>query len=166
MEWRDWRWPADPAAGTGALPAYAAVMGGIFGGRWVEIAAFENAPGGIRPPEFLAGWLRERGIDWLPFASIAVRIDLSCGKVAGNRWQGWYSVKISATALRRLGLHPDQAPEHFLGTEHKNPASADQPRSAITARPGPATQMLRTRCRTGGSGAGPFPGCSSRTVAS
>jgi hypothetical protein len=84
-------------------------MGGLADGDWAEVAAFENAPGSGRPGDVLANWLRERGIDWMPFADGEIRIDLSCGKTpAQDRWRGSCSIKISAAALRRLGLHPDQ----------------------------------------------------------
>jgi hypothetical protein len=91
------------------VPAYAATMGSLADGDWAEVAAFENTPGSGRPGDVLASWLREWGIDWMPFADGDIRIDLSCGKTpAQDRREGWYSIKISAAALRRLGLHPDQ----------------------------------------------------------
>jgi hypothetical protein len=44
----------------------------------------------------------------MPFTDGEIRIDLLCGKTAQGLWQGWYSIKISTAALRRLGLHPSQ----------------------------------------------------------
>jgi hypothetical protein len=83
-------------------------MGAPADGQWSEVAVVENAPGNGRPGDVLAGWLRKRGIDWMPFTNGEIRIDLICGKTAQGRWQGWYSIKISTAALRRLGLHPGQ----------------------------------------------------------
>jgi hypothetical protein len=91
------------------VPAYAATVDGLADGDWAEAAAFENTPGGCRPGDVLTGWLWERGVDWMPFTDSEICIDLSCGKIpAQDRWRGWYSIKISAATLRRLGLHPDQ----------------------------------------------------------
>jgi hypothetical protein len=44
----------------------------------------------------------------MPFTSDENRWDLACGKRPDGRWHGWFGIRIHATALRRLGLHPDQ----------------------------------------------------------
>ncbi|MEU9086027.1 hypothetical protein [Streptomyces sp. NPDC048357] len=37
-----------------------------------------------------------------------IHCDLSCGIGPDGRWHGWFTVRVHADALRRLGLHPDQ----------------------------------------------------------
>lgn len=44
----------------------------------------------------------------MPFALDEVRYDLSCGVGSDGHWRGWFTVRVRADALRRLGLHPDQ----------------------------------------------------------
>jgi hypothetical protein len=76
----------------------------------VEVLSYQNLPGSAGPAEALAAWLGDRGIDWMPFAREAVRVDLCCGRSPDGHWDGWYSIKVRADELRRLGLHPDQGP--------------------------------------------------------
>lgn len=45
----------------------------------------------------------------MPFGVDALRFDLTCGRRADGRWRGWIRVQVEAEALRRLGLHPEQA---------------------------------------------------------
>ncbi|MFB9445808.1 hypothetical protein [Dactylosporangium vinaceum] len=56
----------------------------------------------------LRAWLRDHGVDWMPFADDEVRVDLACGIAEDGHWRGWYSIWVDAAPLRRLGLHPDQ----------------------------------------------------------
>ena len=44
----------------------------------------------------------------MPFALQEIRCDLACGRQSDGHWHGWFSIRIHAEALRRLGLHPDQ----------------------------------------------------------
>lgn len=41
---------------------------GIPGAEWVAVADFSVLPGVRHPRQVLDRWLRQRGIDWLPFA--------------------------------------------------------------------------------------------------
>jgi hypothetical protein len=75
---------------------------------WVTITSYENLPRCPKPRAATRAWLRERGIDWMPFRDNEVRFDLACGPGPDGRWHGWYTIKVRADALRRLGLHPDQ----------------------------------------------------------
>ncbi|WTZ44440.1 hypothetical protein OG241_39735 [Streptomyces sp. NBC_01390] len=45
----------------------------------------------------------------MPFGPDEVRFDLACGPGVDGRWHGWFTVYVTADALRRLGLHPAQA---------------------------------------------------------
>ncbi|TDB80852.1 hypothetical protein E1264_33485 [Actinomadura sp. KC216] len=52
----------------------------------------------------------------MPFQGDEIRIDLACGRDAvSRRWRGWFTVRIKAEALRRLGLHPDQPTSKVTG---------------------------------------------------
>ena len=51
----------------------------------------------------------------MPFADDEVRIDLACGPDETGRWHGYYGVSVDADALRRVGLHPDQATSRVTG---------------------------------------------------
>jgi hypothetical protein len=77
-------------------------------GEWVQVIAYANGPRTPRPADALTAWLRDLGIDWMPFADDDIRIDLACGKTPDGRPQGWYSIKVRSGELRRIGLHPDQ----------------------------------------------------------
>jgi len=46
----------------------------------------------------------------MPFPGDAVRIDLACGIQSDGHWHGWYSVKVRASELHRLGIRPIQGP--------------------------------------------------------
>nr|WP_256341742.1 hypothetical protein [Streptomyces sp. TLI_105] len=52
--------------------------------------------------------MRDRGVDWNPFAEDEVRVDLMCGVRSDGHWHGTFVVRFRADALQRLGLHPDQ----------------------------------------------------------
>jgi hypothetical protein len=75
---------------------------------WVTITAYENTVGAPPPLAALRAWLRERGIDWMPFRMEELRFDLPCGAGHDGRWRGWAAVRVEAGALWRLGLHPEQ----------------------------------------------------------
>lgn len=45
-----------------------------------------------------------------------LRWSLACGPGPDGHWHGTYRVQISAAALRRLGLHPDQPTAHITNT--------------------------------------------------
>ncbi|CAM5254175.1 MULTISPECIES: hypothetical protein [Streptomyces] len=49
----------------------------------------------------------------MPFAGERIRCDLACGIGADGHWRGWYTVRVDATALHALGLHPDQPTSVF-----------------------------------------------------
>ncbi|MFF4258545.1 hypothetical protein ACFY1L_45900 [Streptomyces sp. NPDC001663] len=77
--------------------------------EWVQVLSVENLPGRRNPTRELLGWLRERGIDWMPFEQDDLCFGLACGPDADTgRWRGWFSVRVRAAALWQLGLHPDQ----------------------------------------------------------
>lgn len=44
----------------------------------------------------------------MPFAPDEVRCDQSCGIGSDGHWHCWFTVRVRAGALWRLGLHPDQ----------------------------------------------------------
>jgi hypothetical protein len=44
----------------------------------------------------------------MPFAPDDIRIDVVCGRGDDDRWHCGIRISVEATALRRLGLHPDQ----------------------------------------------------------
>ncbi|MDF6042341.1 hypothetical protein LRD69_09235 [Streptomyces sp. JH14] len=44
----------------------------------------------------------------MPFPLDDVCCDLACGPGPDGIWRGWITVRVRATALRPLGLHPDQ----------------------------------------------------------
>lgn len=46
----------------------------------------------------------------MPFEPGEIIIGMICG-----RTQGWYDIQVDATALRRLGLHPDQPTSTITG---------------------------------------------------
>lgn len=75
---------------------------------WVAVVSCENLPGCPRPPEALRARLRDRGVDWMPFAGDLVCFDLLCGVGADGHWRGQYVVRVHADALRVLGPHSDQ----------------------------------------------------------
>ena len=62
-----------------------------------------------QPMAATRAWLRARGIDWMPLSDNEIRWDLACGPGPEGRWRGWFTIQIRADALRKLGLHPDQA---------------------------------------------------------
>ncbi|MFI7006823.1 hypothetical protein [Streptomyces sp. NPDC050145] len=108
---------ADSAPGGAARPESAMKRGPA---DWVSIIAYENLPGSPGPMAALRAWLRARGIDWMPFDPVTeIRVDLACapdpdaiGDGGGGHWRGWYDLRVSGPALRRLGLHPDQPTAH------------------------------------------------------
>ncbi|MFC5179895.1 hypothetical protein [Actinomadura harenae] len=53
----------------------------------------------------------------MPFADGEIRVDLACGPDATGRWHGWVAVRLNASVLRDLGLHPDQPAVRHLGPE-------------------------------------------------
>jgi hypothetical protein len=54
-------------------------------------------------------------MDWYPFATGEFVIDHLCGRSGdGSRW-GVFEFKIRSSALRRLGLHPDQPTSRIVG---------------------------------------------------
>ncbi|WP_308295734.1 hypothetical protein [Streptomyces odontomachi] len=95
--------------------------------EWILVADYVNAPGCPRPAAALRGWLRDRGIDWMPFTLDEVECRLSCGIDAAGRRQGWYGVRVRADALWRLGLHPDQ-PTAAVRAPSRRPVSASRRR--------------------------------------
>ncbi|QNS05989.1 hypothetical protein [Streptomyces xanthii] len=49
----------------------------------------------------------------MPFDLTAeVGVDLACARDPDGHARGWYDIRVSAAALRRLGLHPDQPTAH------------------------------------------------------
>ncbi|MCX4535257.1 hypothetical protein OHA79_17295 [Streptomyces sp. NBC_00841] len=44
----------------------------------------------------------------MPFPLDDMRWSLACGPGPDGHWHGWITVRIRATALLPLGLHPDQ----------------------------------------------------------
>ncbi|AUY48592.1 hypothetical protein [Streptomyces sp. CB01881] len=44
----------------------------------------------------------------MPFTADEIRWGLTCGRDSDGRWRGWIIVRVQASALSRLGLHPDQ----------------------------------------------------------
>lgn len=92
-------------------------------GEWVPVVSYENLPKGRRPAAALAAWLRDWGIDWMPFADGDVRVDLACGPEPDGHWHGYYTIKVQADALRRIGLHPDQA-------RHDHPVAGQRQQSS------------------------------------
>ncbi|MFD4246799.1 hypothetical protein ACFWP3_35190 [Streptomyces sp. NPDC058525] len=52
----------------------------------------------------------------MPFAPDLIRWDLACGIGPDGRWHGWFDVRVHASALRPLGLHPDQPTAAAAGT--------------------------------------------------
>jgi hypothetical protein len=51
----------------------------------------------------------------MPFPPGEVRIDLACGRREDGHWWGFFDIRITAEALRRLGLHPDQPTSRIVG---------------------------------------------------
>lgn len=82
---------------------------------WITIAAYDNLPGCLRPMAAARAWLRDRGIDWMPFEQDEIRWGLACGIGPDGHWHGWFDIRIQADALRRLGLHPDQPTAKVIG---------------------------------------------------
>lgn len=85
------------------------------GPEWVTIAAYEDHPGGPSPGAAVRAWLRDRGIDWMPFQDNDLRIDIVCGPGPGGDWRGTFLIYVRPRALRALGLHPDQPSAAALG---------------------------------------------------
>jgi hypothetical protein len=77
--------------------------------EWVTVLRYRNMDG--PPVAALHAWLRDRGIDWEPFAPEEVRIDL----VRTTGPECWCVVSVEPGALRRLGLHPDQPTARVAG---------------------------------------------------
>ncbi|MER7023684.1 hypothetical protein [Streptomyces ramulosus] len=51
----------------------------------------------------------------MPFAPDEIRSNTACGIGADGHRHGWFDVSIHASALRRLGLHPDQPTADVTG---------------------------------------------------
>ncbi|WP_327714905.1 hypothetical protein OG381_05170 [Streptomyces sp. NBC_00490] len=51
----------------------------------------------------------------MPFTADEVQWDLTCGIGPDGHWHGWFTVRVDAHALRRLGLHPDQPTARVTG---------------------------------------------------
>ncbi|HEV2634873.1 MAG TPA: hypothetical protein VGX23_06970 [Actinocrinis sp.] len=51
----------------------------------------------------------------MPFEDDELSYDLLCGRDADGHWRGWFSARLRADALRRLGLHPDQPTAEVVG---------------------------------------------------
>ncbi|MFG3499012.1 hypothetical protein [Streptomyces sp. NPDC047928] len=51
----------------------------------------------------------------MPFADHEIRADTPCGIGRDGRWHRWCHISVPATALRHLGLHPDQPPARPAG---------------------------------------------------
>lgn len=51
----------------------------------------------------------------MPFTAGEFYFDLACGIASDGHWHGWFSVRIAADTLRRLGLHPDQPSAEVSG---------------------------------------------------
>ncbi|MFE9927974.1 hypothetical protein [Streptomyces sp. NPDC005533] len=71
---------------------------------------------------------------------------MSCGIGSDGRWHGWYTVRLRADALRRMGLHPDQP---MAGITHPSPpawwhAAAEQRAHRGPSRP-PGSNAVRRR---------------------
>ena len=56
----------------------------------------------------VTAWLREQGIDWMPFDLNDMRRDMLCGRGANGNWSQSVRIFVRADVLRRLGLRPDQ----------------------------------------------------------
>lgn len=54
-------------------------------------------------------------MDWYPFAESELVIDHFCGRHKDGTPWGSFSFKIRPSALRRLGLHPDQPTSRIVG---------------------------------------------------
>jgi hypothetical protein len=59
-----------------------------------------------KPLEALQAWLRERGIDEMPFGADDVLVIAPCGRGTDGNWDRSVIVHVRAAQLRRLGLHP------------------------------------------------------------
>ncbi|MFI5718510.1 hypothetical protein [Nocardia sp. NPDC051750] len=82
----------------------------MVAGEWVPVVRCRNVSGGMPPRLAFAAWLRERGIDWMPFAADEVVINPMRVQESDGRMGCVVEFCVLATALRRLGLHPDQTP--------------------------------------------------------
>lgn len=52
----------------------------------------------------------------MPFHDGEVQWDLACGRRPDGHWRGFFTVRVRAEALRRLGLHPDQPTPEVSGS--------------------------------------------------
>jgi hypothetical protein len=66
----------------------------------------------------------------MPFAQRELRWDLACGIGPDGHWHGWFDVQVHTTALRRLGLHPDQPTAEVVGPSPPGRWHADAERRA------------------------------------
>ncbi|WTU50885.1 hypothetical protein OG953_29445 [Streptomyces sp. NBC_00057] len=44
----------------------------------------------------------------MPFAADDLHVDLACGPGPDGHWHGWITVRVRASALIPLGLHPSR----------------------------------------------------------
>ncbi|MER5961449.1 hypothetical protein [Streptomyces sp. NPDC002057] len=51
----------------------------------------------------------------MPFAPDEMQWGLACGVGADGHWHGWFDLRVHTSALRRLGLHPDQSTATVTG---------------------------------------------------
>lgn len=82
---------------------------------WITVSTYENVPGCLEPMAAARAWLRDRGIDWMPFGRDEIRWNLACGVGPDGHWRGRFDIRVRAEALARLGLHPDQPTAHVNG---------------------------------------------------
>jgi hypothetical protein len=80
----------------------------MVAGEWVSVVRCRNVSGGTSPRLAFAAWLRERGIDWMPFADDEVVINLMRVQEPDGRMGCVVEFCVLAPALRKLGLHPEQ----------------------------------------------------------
>lgn len=54
-------------------------------------------------------------MDWYPFTESEFVVDHICSRGKDGTPRGWFTFKIRASALLRLGLHPEQPTSHIVG---------------------------------------------------
>lgn len=77
-------------------------------GEFVHVLAYDVESGHPKPVEALQIWLREHGIDAMPFDIADVLVIAPCGRDAYGNWDRRVIVHVRASQLHRLGLHPDK----------------------------------------------------------
>jgi hypothetical protein len=79
-------------------------------GEWVPVICYPDLPKAPRPAAALAGWLRERGVDYWPvIADDDIRVDLCRVRRADGTAGCDVRIMVRAGVLWHLGLHPRQA---------------------------------------------------------